>query len=66
MDGPPEAVFAAADSEGDHVGSLLMVEMGLDRPFAAEIGERLREQGLPLPSGLLTVDHLVRELTALC
>jgi len=66
MDGPPKAVFAAADSEGDHAGSLLLVGMGLDRPFAAEIGERLREQGLPLPTGLLTVDQLVTELTALC
>jgi len=37
--------------------------MGLDRPFAAEIADRLREQGLPLPAGLLNLDQLV---TALC
>jgi len=62
LDGPPEVVFAAPDPEDDHRGSSLL-EMGLDRPFAAEIADRLREQGLPLPAGLLTVEQLV---TALC
>jgi len=72
LDGPPEVVFAAQDTECNHplpkggisVGGLsLLVEMGLDRPFAAEIADRLREQGLPLPTGLLTIEQLV---TALC
>jgi len=66
LDGPPQAVFAAAGSENDHMGPLLMAGMGLEWPFAAEIGERLREQGLPLPTGLLTVEQLAAELRALC
>ncbi len=70
LDGPPEAVFAVpgtkcdqGDSESNHLGSPLLEEIGLDRPFAAEVADRLREQGLPLPTGLLTVDQLV---VALC
>ncbi|MBN1137050.1 MAG: energy-coupling factor transporter ATPase [Anaerolineae bacterium] len=47
--------------EGDHMGSPLL-EMGLDRPFAAEIAERLRQQGIPLPAGLLTVEELAAAL----
>jgi energy-coupling factor transport system ATP-binding protein len=61
LDGPPEVVLAAPRPEGDRTP--LLVEMGLDRPFAAEIADRLREEGLLLPAGLLTVEQLV---TALC
>jgi len=79
LDGPPEVVFTAPSPEGDHTegnhgeegdrgeggdrGGSPLLEMGLDRPFAAEIADRLREQGLPLPAGLLNLDQLV---TALC
>lgn len=66
LDGPPQTVFAAAGLENDHMGPLLMIGMGLELPFAAEIGERLREKGLPLPTGLLTVEQLAAELSALC
>ena len=61
LDGPPEVVFAAPGGEGKH-GGLPLLEMGLDRPFAAEIAGRLREEGLPLPAGLLTVEQLVAAL----
>jgi energy-coupling factor transport system ATP-binding protein len=63
LDGPPEVVFAAAGSDGR---SPLLLEMGLDQPFAAEIADRLREQGLPLPAGLLTTERLVMVVTGLC
>jgi len=63
LDGPPEVVFAAPGTESHRGEVPLLVEIGLDRPFAAEIAGRLREQGLPLPAGLLAVDQLV---TALC
>jgi energy-coupling factor transport system ATP-binding protein len=67
LDGPPGMVFTAPSAKGDHtvpngIGLPLLVEMGLDRPFAAEIADRLREQGLPLPAGLLTIDQLVMAL----
>ena len=77
LDGSPELVFAPADQEGgskglegDHpfpAGEISMTrsplqDIGLDRPFAADIAGRLREQGLPLPAGLLTVSQLVAAL----
>ena len=61
LDGPPELVFATPGREGNHKGPALQ-EMGLDRPFAAEIADRLREEGLSLPAGLLTIDQLVMAL----
>ena len=68
LDGPPEVVFAAPDLGGDHRGAegshqgLPLLELGLDRPFAVEVADRLRRQGLALPAGLLTVEQLVAAL----
>jgi len=53
MDGPPEEIF----EEGKRLRAL-----GLDLPPAAEIAQRLREQGMRLPTGLLTVEALARAL----
>ena len=53
MDGPPEEIF----EEGKRLRSL-----GLDLPPAVEIAQRLREQGMRLPTGLLTVETLARAL----
>ncbi|MBU0705464.1 MAG: energy-coupling factor transporter ATPase [Chloroflexi bacterium] len=53
MDGPPEEIF----EEGERLRSL-----GLDLPPAVEIAQRLREQGMRLPTGLLTVETLARAL----
>ncbi|MEA3339648.1 MAG: energy-coupling factor transporter ATPase [Chloroflexota bacterium] len=53
MDGPPEEIF----EEGKRLWAL-----GLDLPPAAEIAHRLREQGIKLPAGLLTVETLARAL----
>jgi energy-coupling factor transporter ATP-binding protein EcfA2 len=63
LDGTPEEVFAAPGPDGR---SPLLPTLGLDQPFAAEIANGLREQGLPLPAGLLTIDQLVTVVTALC
>ena len=77
LDGSPELVFAPTDQEGgskglegDHpfpegeisVTRSPLQDIGLDLPFAADIAGRLREQGLPLPAGLLTVSQLVAAL----
>ncbi len=51
-DGPPEEVLEAPEVEG----------LGLGRPFATEVARRLRERGIPLPSGLLTVEALAAAL----
>jgi energy-coupling factor transport system ATP-binding protein len=53
LDGPPETIF----SQGERLRGL-----GLDLPIAVEIGRRLREQGMALPPGLLTVEQLARAL----
>ncbi|MBC7227863.1 MAG: energy-coupling factor transporter ATPase [Thermoflexales bacterium] len=52
-DGPPEEVLEDPEVE----------KLGLGQPFAAEVARRLRERGVPLPSGLLTVEALVAALT---
>jgi energy-coupling factor transport system ATP-binding protein len=53
LDGSPETIF----SQGERLRG-----WGLDLPIAVEIGRRLREQGLALPPGLLTVEQLARAL----
>ena len=53
LDGSPETIFG----QGERLRSL-----GLDLPIAVEIGRRLREQGMALPPGLLTVEQLARAL----
>jgi energy-coupling factor transport system ATP-binding protein len=54
MDGPPEKVFAQEEQ---------LRAMGLNLPSAAEIAHHLRDLGIPLPLGLLTVETLA---SALC
>jgi energy-coupling factor transport system ATP-binding protein len=53
MDGPPQVVFA----QGERLRAL-----GLDLPFPVEISQRLREGGLALPPGLLTIQDLAGAL----
>jgi energy-coupling factor transport system ATP-binding protein len=53
MDGTPEEVF---EQEGR------LRSLGLEPPLAVEVAHRLRERGLRLPAGLLTVDALVEAL----
>lgn len=53
MDGPPEQILAEAD---------WLRELGLDVPPAVEVARRLRERGVPLPPGLLTMEALARAL----
>lgn len=53
MDAPPTEVF----EQGERLRAL-----GLDLPPAVEIAHRLRDQGMALPTGLLTVEALVRAL----
>jgi energy-coupling factor transport system ATP-binding protein len=53
MDAPPTDVF----EQGERLRAL-----GLDLPPAVEIAHRLRDQGMVLPKGLLTVEALARAL----
>jgi energy-coupling factor transport system ATP-binding protein len=53
MDAPPTDVF----EQGERLRAL-----GLDLPPAVEIAHRLRDQGMALPTGLLTVEALARAL----
>ena len=53
MDAPPTEVF----EQGERLRAL-----GLDLPAAVEIAYHLRDQGMALPSGLLTVEALARAL----
>ena len=55
LDGPPESVF-------EHEAQLRGI--GLDLPFAVEFSRRLRDRGLVLPPGLLTVPELAGALSA--
>ena len=53
MRGPPEIVFERRER---------LQALGLGLPVAVEIAHYLRDQGLSLPSGLLTVEQLARAL----
>jgi energy-coupling factor transporter ATP-binding protein EcfA2 len=53
MDGPPQTIF------GQHKE---LEELGLGLPPAVEIARRLRDQGVPLPAGLLTAPALAEAL----
>jgi energy-coupling factor transport system ATP-binding protein len=53
MDGPPDQVFEKAG---------WLRDLGLDLPFAVEVSQRLRERGIRLPPGLLTVRELAEAL----
>jgi energy-coupling factor transport system ATP-binding protein len=53
IDGPPAAVFEQRER---------LLELGLGLPIAVDIAHQLRQAGLPLPAGLLTVPALVQAL----
>jgi energy-coupling factor transport system ATP-binding protein len=55
MNGTPKEVFARVDE---------LRGLGLDVPPMALLGKMLRERGLSLPDGILTVDDMERELKA--
>ena len=55
MNGTPKEVFARVDE---------LRELGLDVPPMALLGKMLRERGLSLPDGILTVDDMEKELKA--
>lgn len=56
MDGTPEQVFSHPDE---------LKTMGLTIPQSAEISQKLRELGIPLPEGIFTTDALERALLTL-
>jgi energy-coupling factor transport system ATP-binding protein len=56
LDGPPQDVFERREQ---------LRAIGLDLPPAAEIAHRLRDLGMALPCGLLTVETLAREIGSL-
>ena len=53
LEGTPAEVF-------DHVEK--MKEMHLDVPHMTSLADELRKAGMPLPSGILTVEELAREV----
>jgi energy-coupling factor transport system ATP-binding protein len=55
MDGTPREVFGRVQE---------LKALGLDVPPMAELARMLREGGLPLPVGILTVEDMAKELTA--
>jgi energy-coupling factor transport system ATP-binding protein len=56
MDGPSDQVLAHQEP---------LRELGLDLPLAARIAHLLRQQGMPLETGLTTTQHLAAALGAL-
>jgi energy-coupling factor transport system ATP-binding protein len=56
MDGPSSQVLAHQEP---------LRELGLDLPLAARIAHLLRQQGMPLETGLTTTQHLAAALGAL-
>jgi energy-coupling factor transport system ATP-binding protein len=55
MDGLPRDIFSQVDT---------LKALGLDVPPMAELSRMLSAGGLALPAGILTVDDMVKELTA--
>ena len=56
LDGSPADVFARAED---------LERMGLALPLIPALARRLREDGIPLPPGILSVDQLVDAVSAL-
>ncbi|MDR0357539.1 MAG: energy-coupling factor transporter ATPase [Clostridiales Family XIII bacterium] len=56
MEGTPAEIFARSDE---------IESLGLKLPFVVELSARLRERGVPVPSGLLTEEALSAHLLAL-
>ena len=46
----------------DAAGIQRIKALGLDVPPMAELAQTLRERGMPLPEGILTVSDMVKEL----
>ena len=55
MDAPPAGVFARVEE---------LKRLGLDVPPMAELARELRDAGLPMPDGVLTIEDMVKELKA--
>ena len=53
MEGTPRQVFSRVEE---------IKALGLDVPPMAELAQTLRDKGLPLPEGILTVSDMVKEL----
>ena len=53
MEGTPRQVFSRVEE---------IKALGLDVPPMAELSQTLRDKGLPLPEGILTVSDMVKEL----
>ena len=53
MEGTPRQVFSRVEK---------IKALGLDVPPMAELAQALRDRGLPLPEGILTVSDMVKEL----
>ena len=53
MEGTPRQVFSRVEE---------IKALGLDVPPMAELAQALRDRGLPLPEGILTVSDMVKEL----
>ena len=53
MEGTPRQVFSRVEE---------IKALGLDMPPMAELAQTLRERGMPLPEGILTVSDMVKEL----
>jgi len=53
MSGTPREVFSNVRA---------LKEIRLDVPFVTELADRLKERGVPLPDGILTVEELTEEL----
>ena len=53
MEGTPRQVFSRVEE---------IEALGLDVPPMAELAQTLRDKGLPLPEGILTVSDMVKEL----
>ena len=56
MEGTPKEVFSRPE---------LLQSLRLDVPQVTEIGRKLRDRGLPLKEGILTIDEMVDELCRL-
>lgn len=56
MEGPPREIFASQK---------LLARYGLDLPQVTLLANSLREEGLPLAEGVLTLDEMVEELCRL-
>ena len=55
-EGTPREVFDRVEE---------MRKMHLDVPHMTDLADQLRSEGMPLPSGIMTVDDMVREVSRL-